>query len=266
VQGDTNSVLAGGITTSKMDITLGHVEAGLRSHDRSMPEETNRVVTDHVSDLLFTPTADGATLLKNEGISDNRIHVTGNTIVDAVEQNKELAAEQSSILSELALENDEYAVMTAHRAENVDYEDHFSAILEGAKRVAERRGLRIIYPIHPRAEERLAEFNLTVPSVVELIDPLDYLDFLQLQQNATLILTDSGGVQEEACILGVPCVTMRRNTERPETISVGTNVLAGYKPDEILNQSLEMLEMSGDWDNPFGDGTASEQILDIVTN
>ena len=264
VQGDTNSVLAGAIATDKLDIKLGHVEAGLRSFDRSMPEESNRRVTDHLSDYLFAPTNESRQLLKEEGISDERIFVTGNTVVDAVRKNKDLAHEKSKVLEEQGISNSQYGLVTAHRAENVDDEERFRNLIEGTHQVANELDLEILYPIHPRAENKRQEFNLDIPEGVRLIEPQDYLDFLQLERNAKVILTDSGGVQEEACILDVPCVTLRENTERPETIDAGANLLAGTNPEEIVRGACQMVNCSGLWENPFGDGTAAEQILRAI--
>lgn len=264
VQGDTNSVLAGAIATSKLDAALGHIEAGLRSFDRTMPEETNRVLTDHAADYLFAPTDKSAELLRREGIPDERIEVTGNTVVDAVYQNRELAAEKSSIIETLGLTERKFALMTAHRAENVDDRARYRGMLIGAARVGRELDCEVIYPLHPRAEKRLDEFDLTVPEPIRLSKPLDYLDFLRLESEATIVLTDSGGVQEEACILGVPCVTMRENTERPETIDVGANILVGTEADDILEGAKTMINGSTEWTNPFGDGTAAEQILTSI--
>lgn len=266
VQGDTNSVLAGAIATSKMDIDLGHVEAGLRSFDREMPEEINRVMTDHAADYLFAPTDDSAALIRDEGIPADRIHVTGNTVVDAVEQHREFAQKKSSVLEELELQRGEYVLMTAHRAENVDDPNRFERMFSGVSRVADRFGTDVVYPIHPRAKNRIEEFDLSVPRSVRLVEPQDYLDFLNLESHARLILTDSGGVQEEACILGVPCVTMRDNTERPETIDVGANVLAGTDADEILESAVEIDQTSSSWESPFGDGTSANKIINTIVN
>jgi len=265
VQGDTNSVLAAAIAVDKLDIELGHIEAGLRSFDRDMPEESNRVMTDHVADYLFAPTEETAQHLQNEGIEADRIHVTGNTVVGAVQQNKGFARQKSTILADLGLAPDEFVLMTAHRAENVDTRDRFAQLLRGAGRVGERLNREVIYPIHPRAEQKLEAFDLEVPVPVRCIDPLDYLDFLRLEMAASLILTDSGGVQEEACILQVPCVTMRDNTERPETVAVGANVIAGTEPDAILGNAIEMFSTTPDWENPFGDGTAADEIIDVCS-
>lgn len=265
VQGDTNSVLAGAIASSKLDCELAHVEAGLRSFNREMPEETNRVLADHVSDYLFAPTEQSREYLLDEGRPDEKISVTGNTVVDALYRNRNLARKKSTVISDMGLEGEEFFLMTAHRAENVDDEDRFRGLLEGVGAAAEEHDAAVIYPIHPRAEAMLDEFGLSVPDHITLVEPQDYLDFLRLESEASLILTDSGGVQEEACVLGVPCVTMRDNTERPETVDVGANRLSGIDPDSIQSAARTMLSESTDWENPFGDGRAAARILDAVT-
>lgn len=265
VQGDTNSVLAGAIATSKLDADLGHVEAGLRSFDREMPEETNRVVSDHVSDYLFPPTEQSKEYLLQEGRPEEDIYVTGNTVVDALYRNRELAREKSDILSELDLLDEEYFLMTAHRAENVDNQTRFSDLLAGVSKAAAEHGASVIYPIHPRAQNRIKEFDIDVPERIQLTEPQEYLDFLRLEADASLILTDSGGVQEEACVLRVPCVTLRENTERPETVDVGANLLSGTDTESIQEKSQTMLSRPTEWENPFGDGKTAERILKIVT-
>lgn len=265
VQGDTNSVLAGALAASKMDVTLGHVEAGLRSDDREMPEETNRVLADHAADRCFAPTEESKQNLLAEGIPEDRIEVTGNTVVDALEQNKTIAREQTTVLQNLGLEEGEYMLMTLHRAENVDDPERFRALLFSASRAGDSHDMPVVYPIHPRARSRIEEFDIAVPEPIRLVDPQEYLEFVRLEEAAAVILTDSGGVQEEACILGTPCVTLRDSTERPETLDVGANVLAGPDPAAVLACVDEMIEKTGDWENPFGDGTASERILQAVT-
>lgn len=264
VQGDTNTTLAGALAAAKIHVKVGHVEAGLRSFDREMPEEINRLLTDHLSNLLFAPTEKARQNLLREGISDGKIYVTGNTIVDAVYQNLKLA-EKSDILSRLDLKTGEYFLMTLHRQENVDNRERLQSIIRGAELVAEVFDLPIIYPVHPRAEKRLKQFQIKINQEnIRLIEPLDYLNFLKLESEARLILTDSGGVQEEACIMKVPCVTLRRNTERPETIEVGSNILAGTEPKSILEKTETMLNRKRDWANPFGDGRASKRIAKII--
>jgi len=264
VEGDTNSVLAGALAATKLHIKVGHVEAGLRSYDRQMPEEINRTLTDHCSDFLFAPTGKAKAILLGEGISEDKIFVTGNTIVDAIYQNLEIAGEKGNTLDTLNSKPKEYFLVTLHRQENVDNQARFTSILEGLDKVATSFHLPVIYPIHPRSRKMMSVFHLE-PRNLTLIDPVDFFGFLQLESNARLILTDSGGVQEEACILKVPCVTLRDNTERPETIEVGANVLAGASPNRILECSKMMLGRENNWLNPFGDGTAGRKIVKIIT-
>ncbi|WP_408959711.1 non-hydrolyzing UDP-N-acetylglucosamine 2-epimerase [Natrinema sp. 74] len=265
VQGDTNSALAGAIAASKRPTSLAHVEAGLRSFDREMPEEVNRVLVDHAADRCFAPTDESARLLAAEGIDGDRVVVTGNTIVDAVFEHRELAAEKSTVLTDLDLESGEFVLLTAHRAENVDDPDRFAGILEGVERFATRADREVVYPIHPRARERVEAFDLSVPEPIRLVEPLDFLDFLTLESHARLAITDSGGVQEETCILGTPCVTVRDNTERPETIDVGANRLVGIEPATIVDGAEAMADRSGSWSNPFGDGDAAARIVDALS-
>jgi UDP-N-acetylglucosamine 2-epimerase (non-hydrolysing) len=264
VEGDTNTVLAGALAASKLHIKVGHVEAGLRSYDRQMPEELNRTLADHCSDYLFAPTEKAKTILLGEGILKEKIFVTGNTIVDAIYQNLDIAKEKVDILNTLHLTPREYFLLTLHRQENVDNSARLASILEGLDKVANEFHLPIIYPIHPRSRKMMTKFGLKSRNL-KLIEPVDFLDFLQLESNARLILTDSGGVQEEACILGMPCVTLRDNTERPETIEVGANILAGAIPDRIVECASLMLQKDTNWSNPFGDGKAGERIVKIVT-
>lgn len=265
VQGDTNSVLAGALAAAKLGIRVGHVEAGLRSFDRGMPEETNRIVADHVSDHLFAPTPESAALLRREGLPDARIFVTGNTVVDALLQNRELAQREKPRLAAMGLHPGRFVLMTAHRQENVDDKARFAQILEGARRVGESLGLPVVYPIHPRARKMLDAHGLRADGI-RLVDPLDFLGFIAAEADARLILTDSGGVQEEACILGVPCVTLRDNTERPETLEAGGNLLAGARADAIAKAAEAMLARETRWSNPFGDGRAAERILDVLNS
>ena len=260
VQGDTNSVLSGALAACKLNIKVGHVEAGLRSYDRTMPEETNRVLTDHISDYLFTPTDDSRDILRHEGIAENKIFKVGNTIVGAVEQNIELARK--------FLRNghkNPYCVVTLHRAENVDNITRFTEIIQGINLVAQKLNLVCIYPIHPRAEKMLEMFGVKIGEIV-LTPPKDYLSFLELLSGAKLILTDSGGVQEEACIMKVPCVTLRDNTERPETIRIKANRLAGALSKVIVAKSAEALHSKCDWVNPYGDGKSGARIVKILRN
>jgi UDP-N-acetylglucosamine 2-epimerase (non-hydrolysing) len=263
VEGDTNSVFAAAFAASKLSIKVGHVEAGLRSYDRQMPEEINRILTDHCSDYLFAPTTQAESILLGEGIDNNKIFVTGNTIVDAIFQHLQEAENKADIFDMLHIKPKYYSVLTLHRQENVDISTRFASILDGLNTLAMELQQPIIYPIHPRSRKMMTEFGLD-PKNLKLVEPLDYSSFLQLEANACLILTDSGGVQEEACILGVPCVTIRNNTERPETLEVGSNVLAGVSADKIVSCSHQMLGRKNGWSNPFGDGRAGERIVSIL--
>ena len=264
VEGDTNTVLAGCIASVKLEIPVGHVEAGLRSYDKNMPEEINRILADHSSTYLFSPTERSKQILLREGIDNEKIFVTGNTIVDAVLQNLQLSKNNFSILNELSLKRKNYFLITVHRQENVDNKTRFRKIIDGIDKVKEL-GFEIIYPIHPRARKQMELFGLQNKDI-RLLEPLDYLSFLQIENNARLVLTDSGGVQEEACILGVPCLTLRDNTERPETLDVGANILAGVEPIEIFQKSKLMLKNHNRWSNPFGDGTAGKKIIKLIVN
>ncbi len=252
VQGDTNTVLAGALAASKLHIKVGHVEAGLRSYDRTMPEEINRVVADHISDYLFAPTKNSRENLRREGIAEEKIYVTGNTIVDSVYQNLEIARRKVNVLADLGLKPKEYFLVTAHRQENVDSRERLGEILKGLELVSREFGLPVVFPVHPRTKKMADEFGFEFEfdgNGIRAIEPLGFLEFLQLEANARLALTDSGGVQEETCILGVPCVTLRENTERPETVDVGANVLAGVSSIEMLKATKQMLSQ--------GDGQAS---------
>lgn len=266
VQGDTNTVLAGAQAANKLGIKIGHHEAGLRSHNLTMLEETNRIITDHISDYLFCPTEDARNNLIEEGISEDKIFLTGNTVVDALLQNIELADRKVNILETLNLSKKKYIVATAHRAENVDIEERLAGILAGLKLVSEHFNLPIIYPMHPRTMNNIKKFGLVIPEGIKVIEPLGYLEFLQLEANAKLIITDSGGAQEEACILKVPCVTVRDETERSETVKAGINIIAGVDSQRILEAAKYMLEDGKNWVNPFGDGQAGKKIIDILTS
>jgi UDP-N-acetylglucosamine 2-epimerase (non-hydrolysing) len=275
VQGDTNTAFAGALTAEKISTTesytgfhirVAHVEAGLRSFDRSMPEETNRFIADHLSDFLFVPTIQAKTLLLKEGVPKSNIYLTGNTIVDAVKQNISLAKEKSHILDKIKLQKNKYILLTLHRQENVDSKKVFSDILKGLALVHSRIKIPIIFPMHYRTAKMLNKFKLKIPQGIRVIDPTGFLDFICLEAMANLVITDSGGVQEETCILGVPCVTIRNNTERPETVAVGSNIVAGTKPAGILGAVYSMSKRKQNWKNPFGDGKASQRILKIILN
>lgn len=263
VQGDTNTVLAGALAASKLHIKVGHVEAGLRSFDREMPEEINRVLTDHISDYLFVPTDVSKQNLLEEGITDG-VYVVGNTIVDATFQNLEIAKSRSGIVNDLDLKS--YFLVTLHRVENVDNKQRLEKILTAFQMLYEKYSVPLVFPMHPRTKKQIKEFGLEYRLFdgLRVIDPVGYLDFLMLESNATLILTDSGGIQEEACILNVPCITLRNSTERPETVEAGKNVVAGCEPEDVLSFVSGLLgSVLSDY-NPFGDGRSSERILNLI--
>ncbi len=259
VEGDTNSVLAGALVASKLGIKIGHIEAGLRSYDMKMPEEINRIMTDHISDYLFVPTEKSKQILLGEGIKEEKIFLVGNTIVDAVYQN----LKNFDISNEKIRIDGEYFLVTIHRQENIDDIDRFNNILIGLKKVRDYFQVPMIYPIHPRSKQVLDRLNINL-DWIKIIDPVDYLNFLHLESNAKLIFTDSGGVQEEGCILGVPCVTLRDNTERPETLTVGSNILSGVDPCRIFECAHIMIRKKNGWTNPFGDGNSGKRIIDII--
>jgi UDP-N-acetylglucosamine 2-epimerase (non-hydrolysing) len=265
VQGDTNTTLAGALAAVKNKINVGHIEAGLRSYDRNMPEELNRIIVDHCSNYLFAPTEVSKNLLLKEGIGADNIFVTGNTIVDAVFKNIALAEiQKKSTLQKLHLRHKEYALVTIHRQENVDSKPRFECILKGLEMINNSLDLVIVYPIHPRSKKNIYTFSIEVPRSIHLIEPLDYLSFLNLLSSAKLVITDSGGIQEEACIVGTVCVTVRDSTERPETVEVRSNVVAGIEPDKVLSAAKSMLQTNTEWKNPFGDGNAAKKIIDVL--
>ncbi|VVB64351.1 UDP-N-acetylglucosamine 2-epimerase [uncultured archaeon] len=263
VQGDTNTVMGGALAASKLHIKVGHVEAGLRSFDRNMPEEINRVVADHISDYLFAPTETAENNLLEEGLSRDKVFVTGNTIVDSVYQNREISERKVNVLKSLGLKSKGYFLVTAHRAENVDNSERLGEILKSLAIIGDEFSMPVLFPAHPRTRKMILEFGFK-PDGVIVIDPIGFLEFLQLEANARLALTDSGGVQEEACILGVPCVTIRDNTERPETVEVGSNILVGAKSDSIIEGVRLMLDRGNGWKNPFGDGQAGRWIVNRI--
>jgi UDP-N-acetylglucosamine 2-epimerase (non-hydrolysing) len=293
VVGDVNSTAACALVASKIDYSpshlgrtrplIAHVEAGLRSFDRSMPEEINRIVTDALSDFLFITEENAAENLRKEGAQEAKIHWVGNTMVDTLLRHRE-KAQASSILSRLGLqqgagqdEHRAYAVVTLHRPSNVDNRETFREILEALSVLA--RKTTVLFPAHPRTTNRIKEFYFedhfdflseispvqTSSSRIQCIPPLGYLDFLRLMSNARLILTDSGGIQEETTVLGVSCVTLRENTERPVTLSNGNNVLAGTKKEKIIRLALERVGTVAQAKWPrYWDGQAGARIVHIL--
>ncbi len=265
VQGDTNTVLAGALAASKLNIKVGHIEAGLRSYDRTMPEETNRILTDHMSEYLFSVSKTQSDILKHEGIAQNKVHQVGNTISDSLFQHIPLAEESSDVLSKLKIKPNNYILVTAHRASNVDIHSHLEELVNTINSISSKYNKTIVWPIHPRTKKKVEEHHVELNDSIILTPPLGYLDFIKLQKNASVIMTDSGGIQEEACILNIPCITLRENTERPETIDVGANVLVGRNKEKTIQAVDRWLsQQECNWINPFGDGTVSKTIIDIL--
>ncbi len=264
VVGDVNSTVACALVASKLGVKVAHVEAGLRSFDRTMPEELNRLVTDQLSDLLLTPSADGDANLLREGIAPHKIKRVGNVMIDTLWQQVERAS-ASPVLSQLNAVPQGFGVVTLHRPANVDERTALTGILGALNEIAER--LPLIFPAHPRTQARMREFALDVSPRIRVIDPLGYLDFLQLWRNARLVLTDSGGLQEETTALGIPCLTLRENTERPVTVDEGTNRLVGCDPAKIKQTAFAVLngELTLAGRVPeLWDGKTAERIVDAL--
>ncbi len=267
VVGDVNSTLAAAVTAAKLHIPVAHIEAGLRSYDRRMPEEINRVVTDALASYLFTPSRDADENLKREGIPDNRIYFVGNVMIDALMRCRSLA-EKSSIFKELGVERGKYALVTLHRPSNVDDPQ---VLLEILKAIIEiQKSVTVIFPIHPRTEKQIQQYGFqseveNLPNF-KIIQPLGYIDFLALEAHARLVLTDSGGIQEETTVLGVPCLTLRENTERPITVTQGTNQVVGHNYEEIVTSAFSILE-GRDFKvqiPELWDGHAAERIVSVL--
>ena len=264
VYGDVNSTVAATLVAAKLLIPTGHVEAGLRSHDRTMPEEINRLLTDQIADLLFTPSADGEVNLRQEGIDRAKIHLVGNVMIDTLVRLLPLAR-QSPILSDLDLDLGTYGLVTLHRPSNVDHPRMLREIMDTLQEISEK--IPLIFPIHPRTCQQLEKMSYTIGATrLRLIEPLGYLDFLALQDSACLLITDSGGVQEETTYLGVPCLTVRENTERPVTVEEGTNILVGRDMNRLRTEVDNILAGKGKKGRkPFlWDGRAGSRIADIV--
>jgi len=260
VYGDTNSTLAGALASVKLHIPIGHVEAGLRSFDRTMPEEINRVLTDHSSDILFCPTQNAVNNLAKEGITKG-VYKVGDVMLDALQYNQEIAESKSAILEDLNLESKQYLVATIHRPSNTDNKKNLSNIVEAFCSVDET----IVLPVHPRTEKFLKEYNLynKLQEKVRIIKPVGYLDFIKLMNHSKKIITDSGGVQKEAYIFKVSCITLRDKTEWVETVEDGWNVLVGSDKDKIVKMANNF-EPENKQRNVFGDGKASERIAEIL--
>ncbi len=263
VYGDTNSTLAGALAAAKIHIPVAHIEAGLRSYNKRMPEEINRVLTDHISDILFCPTHGAVENLKKEGI-EKGVYFVGDVMYDAVLQFGEVAQRKSQILSRLNLEPKAYVLVTVHRAENTDDLGRLERIFLGLSRLAQE-GLKVVVPLHPRTRKVLSSLSVsdTFHTNLLIIEPVSYLDMLMLEKNARVILTDSGGVQKEAYFFRVPCVTLREETEWVETVETGWNVLVGADSDKIVNAALKA-KPGVDSSFPYGDGNAGKRIVECL--
>jgi UDP-N-acetylglucosamine 2-epimerase (non-hydrolysing) len=262
VEGDTNSVLGVALAARTMGLRVGHVEAGLRSRDMTMPEELNRILVDHLAADLFAPTPGAVVNLAAEGVHAG-VRMTGNPIVDELERQRP-AARAAASPAHFGLEPRRYALATVHRAENTESAARLRGIFDGMATVSSAHELPVLVALHPRTADRLERHGISVAPSIRIVPPIGYQAFLGLEEAAALILTDSGGVQEEACVLGVPCVTLRDNTERPETIEVGANVLAGADPVAIAAAVTRMLGRDAGWAQPFGDGQAGARIVESL--
>jgi UDP-N-acetylglucosamine 2-epimerase (non-hydrolysing) len=267
VVGDVNSTIACSLTASKLHIKVVHVEAGLRSGDRLMPEEVNRVLTDAISDMLFVTEKSGMENLKREGVTEEKVFFTGNVMIDSLAYFKP-KVENSEIHQKYNLELNKYVLVTLHRPSNVDNKEQLIRLIDLLNTIANKR--KILFPIHPRTKNNLAEFKLleTIDSNLILTEPIGYLDFLALTSNAELILTDSGGIQEESTYLGVQCITLRTSTERPITVELGTNQLLGTDLDKAKIVALEVLDgnIKQGQVPELWDGKAAERIAEVIVD
>ena len=259
VYGDTNSTLAGAIAASKMHIPVAHVEAGLRSFNKKMPEEINRILSDHVSDYLFTPTDVAKKNLINEGIVDEKIFTVGDIMYDAALFYSELADKNLDFLENLSIKPEKYILSTIHRPENTDNKIKMKNILTALSEST----LPVVMPIHPRTKKKLFDYQLLDFKNIDFIDPVGYLDMILLQKNANKIATDSGGIQKEAFFHGIPCITIREETEWVELVDIGANKLTGSKKDKIQNALIE--DFSFSQDNLYGDGNTAQLIVEILS-
>jgi UDP-N-acetylglucosamine 2-epimerase (non-hydrolysing) len=264
VVGDVNSTMAASLVAAKLVIPIAHVEAGLRSRDKYMPEEVNRIVTDRLADLLLTPSRDADENLRGEGTPAERIHFVGNVMIDTLRRHLPIATRER-VRDRIPVIDAPYAVLTLHRPSNVDERDTFGAILKAVREVAAK--MPVVFPVHPRTRSRLREFGLEgALDGVLLTEPLGYVDFLALTSHAALILTDSGGLQEESTALGIPCLTLRENTERPVTVTHGTNRVVGTKTADIVAGVQQAFASTAPPRIPeLWDGRAAERVAAVLT-
>lgn len=261
VHGDTNTTLGGALAAKKLNIKVAHVEAGLRSFDYKMPEEVNRVITDRISDVLFAPTQIARENLLKEGIDNKMIVVTGNTIVDVLCKHLPLA-KKSKVLNKLNLKNNNYILLTLHRAENVDDVKRFRKLLSLVSYISRKINKKVLWPIHPRSKKRIQEFNIKLIKKIKAIEPVGYIDMLALLSNTYMVLTDSGGIQEEAYILKRPLITFRDSTERPETLSA--NFIVNTSQDKVDRALKAYQQNKVSWGNELGGGKAGEKIVNTL--
>ena len=264
VAGDVNSTIACALVATKLSIPVDHVEAGLRSFDMNMPEEINRILTDRISSLLFTPSEDANINLINEGTAPEKIKFTGNIMIDSLMNNLEKT--NTTILDEIGVEKEKYALITLHRPSNVDEKTTLNEIIEGLKAISE--DINLVFPLHPRTKNKIEEFGLETKwnENIKITGPLGYLDFLSLTKNARMVITDSGGIQEETTALGIPCLTLRDNTERPITVDQGTNKIIGNKQKRLIDEVKNILDSGKpSYEIPhFWDGKTALRIADIL--
>ena len=279
VYGDVNSTVAAALVCAKSQIPVGHVEAGLRSFDRTMPEEINRLLTDQIAELLFTPSSDGDKNLLREGVAEEKIHFVGNIMIDMLIRLQELATDEprydlldlrgrrrlTYIFPWITDKQSRYVLVTLHRPSNVDNQEMLIKIMKALEEISQN--ISVIFPIHPRTRQRFSDLKFKTYNLnLRLIDPVGYLEFLKLQKDATLVITDSGGIQEETTFLGVPCLTIRKNTERPVTVTVGTNILVGQDMDRLKAEVSQILNGSAKKGSvpPLWDGKAGSRIADVI--
>jgi len=266
VVGDVNSTLAGALAAVKLHIPVAHIEAGLRSYDRNMPEEINRLLTDAISDYLFTPSPDADENLRKEGVPDQKIFLVGDVMVDSLLHNK-AKAEASKVLSQLGLSRGNYALLTLHRPSNVDDKESLLRISEALREICQR--ITIVFPVHPRTKKAIEKYSLQnffEDRHIRLIEPLGYLNFLNLMMNARFVMTDSGSIQQETTVLNIPCLTLRDTTERPITVSQGTNTLVWNDRKKIVSEAGKILNGKGKKGHcpALWDGKAAERIISIL--
>ena len=259
VYGDTNSTLAGALAAVKLHVPVAHVEAGLRSFNRRMPEEINRVLADHAADLLFTPTDTATANLAREGIVGDRVRQVGDVMFDAVKYYSAIAEDKSDVLARFRLEAGQYILATVHRAENTDDSDNLRAIMSGLGNAA--REIPVVLPLHPRTKSRLEDFGIKLPDGIRVFEPVGYLDMTMLEKKAELIATDSGGVQKEAYFHGVPCITLRQETEWTELVELGWNRLAPPLAADMGKIIIAAIGSKGEMGMPYGEGNAAEKIV-----